>query len=101
MRGEFRLNHRRGEGHAKLSLLGEVIQTCCLLTLGGTESERLKLRVGSGVCEPTSYETFFSTTETRPCSLLTSVPVPVSDESKTELGIQRAVKGHSVRSNFL
>lgn len=56
--------------------------------------------MGSGLCEQKSYETFFSATETRPCSLLTtSAPVSVSDEHKTELGIQRGqeMKGDSVR----
>lgn len=44
MSGEFRLSYTRGGGTCQLSPLGEVIQTCCLLILGGTVSEGLKQR---------------------------------------------------------
>lgn len=65
MSGEFRLNHSGGwEGNAKLSLPRELTETCCLPGLEGTE--HLNERVGSGVCEQTSYGTLFSSTETRP-----------------------------------
>lgn len=56
MRHEWRIRtqSQEGGGHAKLSLLGEVIQTCRLLALEGMVSKGLRQRVGSGVREQTS-----------------------------------------------
>lgn len=50
-------------GNAKLSLPGEVTETCYLPGLKGTECQ--DERVGSGVCEQTSDGTFFGSKETR------------------------------------
>lgn len=50
--------------NAKLCPQGGVTETCCLPGLEGTE--HLNKRVGSGVCEQTSYGTLFLSIETRP-----------------------------------
>lgn len=66
MRHEWRIQTKslRVGGNAKLSLPGEVTETCCLPRLEGTE--HLNERVGSGVCEQTSDGTLLGSKETRP-----------------------------------
>lgn len=88
MSGEFRLNHSEvavGVGNAKLSVMGEVTETCCL---PGQEGTVCLMRVGLGYVNRQVMGLSLAQQKLGPfLSIVTSVLVFVVDESKTEFGI--------------